>query len=76
MKRVTIQLPGQARQCVVEVADLQAWSGALLDHVLFEAARQLPSTGAAAPLVVTVTFELEVPADGEAVVVSFRDAPG
>ncbi len=41
MNSIRIQLADGERSCTVDAGELQAWAKALLDDVLFEAARQI-----------------------------------
>lgn len=74
MKQISVRLSGEARSCLVDTGDLQAWGKALLDEILFEAAKQVSAAGDATPASVALTFAVDT-ADVDTLVVKYLAGP-
>lgn len=70
MKTLTIAIGDNERRCDVDASELQAWSRALLDDLLLEAAIAVGERDGAgtAPVAVDVTFSFSVDEHGAIVV--------
>ena len=68
MNSIRIQLTDGERSCTVDAGELQAWAKALLDDVLFEAARQIAESGHENGACAGIRFSVSLDGDGTVII--------
>ena len=68
MKSIQVEIAAGERRCKVDAVALAAWGRALLDDILFEAARRVPERDEQASVSATLHFTVRVDESGALVV--------
>jgi hypothetical protein len=73
MNAIRIQLPDTERTCTVDEDELHDWGKALVDEILFEAAKDVSDRGAAGSIRTTVSFNVTVLSDNGSILIEAFD---
>ena len=71
MNNIRIRVSDSARSCAVDVAEMQAWSKALIDEILFETAKHVSARHQADPIAATVTFQVTIDRDDGTILITY-----
>ena len=71
MNSVRVRLSDSERSCAVDPGELQAFSKALLDEVLFEAAKGVAQQHAPGAVAVVINFRVVLDSDDGAVLIEY-----
>ena len=73
MNSIRIHLSETERTCTVDDDELQDWSKALLDEILFTAAKNVSKSEAASSVRAMVSFSVTVDGDNGSILIEARD---
>jgi len=71
MKNIRIRVSDSERSCAVDTGEMQAWSKALIDEILFETAKHVSARHQADPIAATITFQVVLDREDGTILIAY-----